>query len=461
MFIKPSKNGFVYTDTNEPVLEDYADYKCAEDFEKAGVKYIVPMTALEVKEEDQEEMFNAPNIYCETKYDGTRAILHLLKSGNRVFSRRESKETGWLCENTDLVPQFKCLDIKDLDDTIIDGELFIPDQKFSVSSGTMNCLWDKAIYRQYYELGFQVLHAFDIIYYKGENVQHLELFERKNLLRNVIDTLNSEWVEEVPYYENIVTVNLTLPMLMTLEKDREKYPHLFAEVPRLPIDVESTGFIGAHRAISTHAWYEYIVMNGGEGVMLKSIFGRYFNKRTKEYLKVKAFITREVIVIGFAEPTKEYKGKYPTLDKWNYWECDEGGVFDVSDPQQLERLMSVPKDGIVPVSKYFAEKWVGNIIFGVIITKEEKAELLKGKKGKTHQFVMQGGYELIVVGDCSGFSEEVRRDMTDNKENWIGSIIEVKSNEMFRDTGKMRHPRYLRRRFDCGREKCTWNDHIL
>jgi ATP-dependent DNA ligase len=42
----------------------------------------------------------------------------------------------------------------------------------------------------------------------------------------------------------------------------------------------------------------------------------------------------------------------------------------------------------------------------------------------------------------------------------IGKVLEVKANELFKDTGKMRHPRFLRMRPDKNPEDCTWKDHI-
>ena len=42
----------------------------------------------------------------------------------------------------------------------------------------------------------------------------------------------------------------------------------------------------------------------------------------------------------------------------------------------------------------------------------------------------------------------------------IGSVVEVKANELFKDSGKLRHPRYMRRRFDKSAEECTWENHL-
>ena len=47
-----------------------------------------------------------------------------------------------------------------------------------------------------------------------------------------------------------------------------------------------------------------------------------------------------------------------------------------------------------------------------------------------------------------------------NPEKYLFTTIEVKANEIFKDTGKLRHPRFLRCRFDKNPEDCTWKNHI-
>ena len=46
--------------------------------------------------------------------------------------------------------------------------------------------------------------------------------------------------------------------------------------------------------------------------------------------------------------------------------------------------------------------------------------------------------------------------MTQHKEELIGTVIEVKGNEIFNDTGRIRHPRFVRYRDDKRAEECTW-----
>ena len=86
--------------------------------------------------------------------------------------------------------------------------------------------------------------------------------------------------------------------------------------------------------------------------------------------------------------------------------------------------------------------------------------LLKSKKAKEFVFKSIGGKCILEVGECAGFDEETREMFSNDKELWIGEVIEVRANELFKDTGKLRHPRYLRFRKDKSGDSCTFKDHI-
>ena len=134
-----------------------------DDYEVADVLYIEPMTAKELDETKQQSVFDNPNdYYIEEKFDGTRGVLHFYDHYTRVFSRRVSKKSGWLTENTDSVPHIRDIDCPELAGTVIDGEMFIPNRPFKDVAAIMNCAYDKAIARQE-ELGWVVFHAFDVL----------------------------------------------------------------------------------------------------------------------------------------------------------------------------------------------------------------------------------------------------------------------------------------------------------
>lgn len=431
-------------------------YFSVEDYQNAGLKFISPMLAKEIEEEEkQNACLSSPDYYVEEKFDGTRATLHFCKEFVRVFSRRVSEKTGWLCENSDAVPHIRDIFIPELEGTILDGEMFIPNRPFKDVASTLNCKWDKAIDRQE-EIGKIVFHAFDILYYKGIRVENMPLHRRKVYLQKVIDAVNSEYIEMVKFYscDSLIPIHVGEKLKKALPSLKETYPTLVSDL------VKSS-------SVTPRGYYEYIVATGGEGVIVKPKSGKYMqDKRGWEYSKIKKFLTREAIIMGFTPPTDDYKGKFPTVEKWDYWETNEGDLVDLSpytsEQRQKFKEFWYPEE-CRPVSKFYAKGWVGNIRFGVIITPEEEAKLPKNKKFNIERwniFRGQKNVSVLEVGECSGFDEETREYLTDHQKELIGAVIEVKANEIFSDTGKLRHPRFLRFREDKSPFECTWRDHI-
>lgn len=408
-----------------------------DDYENSGLRYVEPMTAHALEtEEEQDEKLNDKHYIIEEKFDGTRATLHFKEYGCRVFSRRISKKTNWFAENSDSLPQMRDLVILELAGTIIDGEMFIPNRPFKDVSATLNCKWDKAIERQK-ELGEVVLHAFDCMYFRGICIEKLSLSMRKRYLRKVFDILKKYGVtciEEVPYFQ--------CGKPITIEHNE-------------PYDTWFTHFS------TPREYYNYIVNRGGEGVIVKDTRAIYEHKRSKGFLKIKKFYTRECILTGFTEPTKYYDGKFPD-DRWEYWECEmiNQNKKKVTLKKHLPSTSAkyLIEHGYKPLTKFYYNNWVGNMQFGVIITQEEIQNL---PKGKTFDFsyIEREGNKLTVlnVGECSGFDDELREKLSDKD---LGRVIEVKCNEIFKDTGKLRHPRFLRFRNDKSIEDCTYYNHI-
>lgn len=455
----------------EHILEPkYIDYTY-DDYINHGVQFIEPMNAKEVTDQQAlDDMFNSADYILEDKLDGTRATVHFQKdavtgeSTTRVFSRRVSVKTNWLSENSDSLPQFSLMSIPELDGTVIDGELRMPDYEFKEVSSTLNCTWDKAIHRQL-ELNFIKLFTFDIIQYKGRDTTNLPLTERKELLHKVVSIIDSHYEDSpvvmLPYYDTLkIPVYISKELMGKIIEQKDTYANLYDSVQQFLDDNESFNNM---YCISRKAYYEYVVIRGGEGVMLKPKNEKYYcGARKNAFMKVKKFLTRECVILGFSAPTKEYKGKYPNPEVWRYWEIDllSGGcvVIDTeNEPDAIGDIKKYPKY-YTPVSKYYAEGWVGNIIAGVHITDEEVAKLPK----KCHKDITYLNDEkYLIVAEISGYDEPLREYFTQHQDEMLGKVVEIKANEIFKDTGRLRHPRFLRLRTDKASSQCTFKDHIF
>lgn len=400
------------------------------DYENAGYIAVEPMSAKDpLNEEQQEEMLESLNTIAEEKFDGVRGTLHLKTIENRMFSRRISTKTDWYGDNSDRLPQFRDYVCPELDGTVIDGELVIPNVCFNDISGMLNMDWDKAIERQV-EIGLCEFIVFDCIYYKGVYIAKMPLEKRKKYVEKVVRKLNHPLIKMGEYTYSLVEKPITETLIDMFDNQteifKETYPNLYRNY------VKNKGIT---LLLNKHAWYEYVVMHGGEGLMLKDKSATYEHKRSRNFTKIKKFETWDVIITRFLEPTKEYNGK--DASTWEY--RDEFGN---------------------PVTKHYYMNWIGNVAFGVVITEQELAEWKKrNPKEKPITHVIDDQL-ILEVGDCAGFSEEIRSYMTTHQEELIGKVIEIKGHEVMKKTGKIRHPRFVRIRPDKGLNQCNLNDHL-
>lgn len=458
-----------------------SEWDSKEAFAFADVKGYEPMLAKELEtEEKQDECLDSDHYFIEEKFDGTRAIVQFFRQPTvdgeydvgyaRVFSRRISAKTGFYVENTDSVPQIRDIDRPEMDGTVLDGEMFINGRPFKDVSSTLNCLFDKAIARQL-ELGWISLHAFDIIKYKGIDLRRMPLHRRKHYLHRAIEEIGSKYIEEVPCYlcgERMTHVDTGKPVqfyeVYNAYIHRQPTDRTFAEYRRT-MEEHSGSYrsvlddIDSKHGIRPRSYYEMIVSLGGEGVIVKPLDGKYRHKRGWEYSKIKKFLSREVIVMGFTEPTREYDGKYPN-DRWSYWVDQNDERLSVEEAERSS-AKALKQSGYVPVNRFYYNRQVGNIRYGVVITAEEIQSLPNGKKFNIEEWELDGqSVSVVEVGDCSGFDDDTRAAFSKDPSSYEGSVIEVKANELFKDTGKFRHPRYMRMRFDKSPLSCTWKEHI-
>ena len=383
----------------------------------------------------------------------------------RAFSRRMSTKSNWYSENTDSMPHLRDLDIPELAGTILDGEMKLDNRPFGEVSGLLNCTCDEAQKRQTEMNQWTTYHVFDIVRYKGIDITSLPLRTRRIFLKNVIAILNKHNCKDIvpiPYYPcegECIPVKLTAENCRKIIEHKELYPNLYSRLEKF--NLKKITDISLN--LNPRQYYEYIVSSGGEGVMIKSLNGRYYGKRGREYQKIKAFLSRELVVLGFEAPTKEYTGKFPN-DSWDYWEYTKGGQTIVSNNWSKYSAKSLVEKGYTPVTRYYAQSLVGNLILGVCVDPKTKERLLKNKsKFRKEDFIKgEGAFkgEYLIVCTCGGFNDTQREEFTENRSSFIGKVAEVKANGIFTDTGKLRHPRFLRMRPDKKFSDCTFEDHI-
>lgn len=65
--------------------------------------------------------------------------------------------------------------------------------------------------------------------------------------------------------------------------------------------------------------------------------------------------------------------------------------------------------------------------------------------------------KLVRVGRCSGMTDELRREISADKDKYLGRVIEVKSNELVgsKEYRSPRHPQFVAFRFDKHPQDCT------
>jgi len=171
-----------------------------------------------------------------------------------------------------------------------------------------------------------------------------------------------------------------------------------------------------------------VLASGREGIVLKHIDELYYpGKRPMwNWIKVKCEMTDDVIILGFEPPVREYTGK--DIENWEYWQTQDGTILVGKH---------YGTSGLTAVTKYYAMGWIGSIVFGKL-----------DKDGNP-----------VVLGTCSGFDEDLRREFSCDSERFIGQVIKIKAMEKTRD-GAYRHPSFLSIHGDKNAEECIIDSEV-
>lgn len=293
-------------------------------------------------------------------------------------------------------------------------------------------------------------------------VAKLPLIKRKELLKQVVNAVDFQYVKEEEYTDDLMWKRVTPKIKEYLETNPQefenKYPELYGCLCFAFSPEDIIKGVKQMIALPKKAWYEYILLHDGEGLMLKDKQGTYKHTRGREYTKMKKFDTWDVVILDLLEPTRDYTGKELNNPEatWDYWYDAEDDSYIVHGTATMREA---EERGLLPCTKHYAMEWIGTVKYGVLITSSELAKWHKDNPKDKAEVLIVNNREYLVVGECSGFDEGTRAYITNNKEKLLETVIEVGANEILK-TGKLRHPRFIRFRNDKEASRCTWKDHL-
>jgi ATP-dependent DNA ligase len=161
--------------------------------------------------------------------------------------------------------------------------------------------------------------------------------------------------------------------------------------------------------------YDAVVASGGEGVILKDVNSTYHQgDRHKSWVKVKRQKTFDRIITGF---------------------------------QEAEEFTT--KKGQTELTKSRIAGQVGAIKLGVWMPRQTCST------ENPMLFEQAPDLELVDAGTVSGFDDAMRLEFTQHPERYIGTVVELTAQEVFK-TGRLRHGRFLQLRPDKNAEECVF-----
>lgn len=460
--------GEVLTDNLFPRFSHlkYEDYERSFREDKYPIRFLEPMSAVEHKDYVQQ-----PGDVAELKRDGHRALIYITPKGNRAFSRRVSKVTGWYSENTDTIPHIRDIILQDFYGTVLDGELDYGGDSMDVQSVT-GSKPENAIQHQF-KNGFIPFVVFDILYYKGVNIQALPLWERRIYAAIVVN-----------HIQEVLQMDIVqLSKVYLTEYEFSEMVDLIAEHNSVFDDITTEVSVLLSNSMEITEDYKKLFVNflneGREGIMIKDMRAPYEQKKTKSWLKLKGTMTHDVIFMGLSEPTKEYEGKRledGTLHEWEYWYWEEEKVMRYTAPGTPETMELWMDAGFEPVSKPFAKGWCGGIRAGIyrpvnspelehIVFHEIYGDDYLDQAWDEELLIKVGDmvYHLEEVTTVKGLTEDVMIDLSINADKyaWEKQVLEVKSNGFAdKEIGSLRHPRFKQFRDDKGYKQCLWSSYL-
>jgi ATP-dependent DNA ligase len=283
-----------------------------------------------------QSLLDDPRYIAQEKLDGMRAIVHITRSGLKVFSRSAGVEDPTQpLEKTSALPHLAGLSFPHLSGTILDCEILAPGVDCATLSGS--------VHRKNGDGDTSTVHlfVFDILRLGGCDLGGLTLAKRLNHLGVIQHRLRSEYIHFLPW---------------------------------------------ASTSAEKRNLHQSVVAKGGEGIMLKRLDAEYVpgGRPANNWYKAKKSSTFDCVVMGFTRG----KGKY--------------------------------------------NETIGAVVFG--------------------QYVDRA---LTELGQASGMSDRVRKQMGSNPEAFLGKVVLIQGMERLK-SGAIRHPRFVSMRAGKLPQDCIW-----
>ncbi len=342
-----------------------------------------------------QDVYESGEYFSQIKKDGAFYMYNKTSTGESyLFGRTKSRQNGLLTEKSANVPHIiEVLDkIFENQSCLVIGEIYYPNKTSKDVTTIMGCLPKKAVERQKDNLIHY--YIYDIIMYNDNDLTGWGALRRWDMLRGIVSDSKRNGIE-IPNY---------IELAETYTKDLEQV---------------------TYNALSS----------GEEGVVLKKIDGKYYPdlRPAWETIKVKQYMTLDVVCTGFCEPTVKYEGK--ELENWEYW----------MNPDTKE---------LYPVGKYYDN----------YIREEECMFYMPVTKPYYYDWktaIKIGAYnrdkDIIDLGTVSsGLTDFLREDFSKNPNKYLYEVVEIGGMNL--EDNAIRHGRLIRFRDDKTDDECLYEE---
>lgn len=359
------------------------------------------------KPNNYRDLLKNEKIIGTIKKDGY--FYQLIKENNQVylFSRSKSKVTDFYSEKIDNVPHIKQWAMDNLPNgTCLIGEIYYPGGTSKDVTKIMGCLPERAAERQAGEYGNIHYYLHDILKYNGYDYV----------------------INEIPYSRRYSDLCSNIDISTDLIPEIEVaccYDNTYLNLEKTVYDK---------------------LDEGEEGMVFRTENGLYLpgKRRPQIMFKIKQEVNDiDLVITDILDPEEIYTGK--ELETWPYWE--EFSEYD-NNGKKHSSFWSI-EDALGEYGAYYQHKH--NPQWYKPVTKA----YYYGWKNAFKLGAYNSFGDLVNVGRvASGITDEMKADMADNPENYIGKVCEIQAMSVDKDNLTFRHPIFVQMRPDKDAKQC-------